>query len=151
MARDMESVNCQEEKQNEAGRTMVEMFAVIVIISVLTLIGLGGFGMASNYLQGNRISQAVLQESALLLSSRQYASARMGVGETLDKSATGMEAVLPEGASWKIKKIGKPAFAIQISGLKAGVCRRAASLTAPTLEIDAHCDEGWLTYNFIKR
>ena len=150
MARDMESVNCQEEKQNEAGRTMVEMFAVIVIISVLTLIGLGGFGMAFDYLQGNRVSQAVLQEGALLLSSRQYASARMGVGETLDKSATGMEAVLPEGVSWKIKKIGKPAFAIQISGLKAGVCRRAASLTAPALEIDAHCDEGWLTYNFIK-
>lgn len=137
-----------EGKQNEAGRTMVEMFGVIVIISVLALVGLGAFGMASDYFQGNRISQAVLQESALFLSRRNYADLK-GSSE----SATGIQDLLPSNAGCQVTQQtvnGYRAIHIKLTGLKEGVCRRAASLSANHIEVLETCDTGTVEYTVSK-
>ena len=67
-------------KNNETGRSMVEMLGVLAIIGVLSVAGIAGYSMAMRKYRANEIAQAV-STTAILAKT-----ANGGTGITADKT-----------------------------------------------------------------
>ncbi len=139
-------VHYHTSKNNETGRTMVEMFSVIIIISVLTFIGVGSFSYARDRYYGNRTAQAVLQEGTVLLTNRKLKSLSDAAEPPLQ---TDMDRLLPAGAGSSRQKIGNNEYRITITNLNSRVCEFAVAVTGPYMTANGdNCADGTAVFSF---
>lgn len=125
-------------RNNEKGRTMVEMFSVVIIVSILTAIGIRGYTYARDRYYANKITQAVLQEGAQLLANRKLRSL---ANDSPISAQTYMDRSLPTGAGHTITKTGTNVYEINITGLSVRVCEMVVEIRATRMTTNGNdCD-----------
>lgn len=132
-------------RNNESGRTMVEMFSVVIVVSILTAIGLRGYSYARSRYYANQTIQAVLQEGAQLLTNRKLRK----VAKNTTLTSAEIERALPPQANYEITKTEKDEYTITITGLSVEACEMATKTKAIRMTADGGtCNTGTAVFTF---
>ena len=104
-------------RNNESGRSMVEMLGVLAVIGVLSIGGIAGYMMAMNRHHSNNVLEGVSARAVIISTQKmmdQPAAQPADMAEEIDDYAV---AVVEEPG------VCAECFGIEVSGIPQGVCR----------------------------